>query len=85
MELLLAIAFFPATAGSALEVYTYMLQIKYTMFACMPTRERFLIFALNEVVAVTSTYTYFFFIRSAIYSVHTFWIHALPLCVHPYH
>ncbi|RLN12354.1 hypothetical protein C2845_PM09G06180 [Panicum miliaceum] len=52
IELLLAIAFSTAMSGLALEVYTYMLYIRYTAFACMLVGVRFLVFVADTVVAL---------------------------------
>ena len=50
--LLLAIAFSAATANLELRVYTYVMQIKYTIFACMPAGVRLVVFAADVVAAV---------------------------------
>ena len=53
----------------ALGVYTYVLQIKYTFFACMPVEVHCMIFGAYTVAAVVYTYTYYFLISSAIFNV----------------
>ena len=50
--LLLAIAFSAATAKLELRVYTYVMQIKYTIFACMLAGVRLVVFAADVVAAV---------------------------------
>ena len=67
--LLLAIAFSVAAAGLALGVYTYVLQIKYTIFACMSSGVRCVVCGAEAVVAVICPYTYYLFTSSAIFGV----------------
>jgi hypothetical protein len=69
MALLCAIIFSTVAVGLAVSVYHYILEIRYTVFTCMPASIRFIVFWADAVVVVAGTSMYARFLKAAIFEV----------------
>lgn len=66
--MLLAVVFSAVAAGLAVSVYTYILQIKYVVFLCMPVWVRCVVFSVDAIIAIAATYTYGEMVRAVLFA-----------------